>query len=112
MHVQLHYFTDATFLGLLRSKKKRVLVSLKRNNIEMKRKILFGAAFIFVAWAATSCEKSCQFCKIVTRTSGGTEVTSGSASEYCGTDLIAYKAANPTITNPVTGNVTKVECTN
>jgi len=76
----------------------------------MKRKLLFGSAFLLLAWAATSCEKNCQSCKIVTRTSTGTEVTSGSATEYCGTDLVAFKAANPTITNPVTGNVTKVEC--
>jgi hypothetical protein len=76
----------------------------------MKRKLLFGAAFLFVAWAATSCEKSCQTCKIVTRTSSGTEVNSGDPTEYCGTDLIAFKAANPTITNPVNQNVTKVEC--
>jgi hypothetical protein len=77
----------------------------------MKRKLLFGATFLVIAWAATSCEKTCQFCKIVTRTSAGVEVTSGSQSEYCGTDLIAYKAT-PTITNPTTGNVTKVECSN
>ncbi|MEI6049060.1 MAG: hypothetical protein WCS03_09200 [Bacteroidota bacterium] len=78
----------------------------------MKRKFIFGAAFLFMAWAATSCDSltDCQFCKIVTRTSGGTEVTSGSETEYCGSDLIAFKAANPTITNPVTFNVTKVEC--
>lgn len=65
---------------------------------------------MFIAWAATSCEKKCDFCKIVTRTSSGTEVTSGSESEYCGADLITFKASNPTITNPITGNITKVEC--
>ena len=76
----------------------------------MKRKLLFSAAFVFIAWAVTSCEKSCETCKIVTRTNSGTIVSSGGPTEYCGTDLIAFKAANPTITNPVTGNVTKVEC--
>ena len=67
---------------------------------------------MFIAWAATSCNDlgDCQFCKIVERTSGGDLVNSGSESEYCGSDLDAFKAANPTITNPVTGNVTKVEC--
>jgi hypothetical protein len=80
----------------------------------MKRKLLFGASFLFISWAATSCKTltDCQFCKIVTRTSTGIEVSSGSQSEYCGADLVAYKAANPSITNPVTGNVTKVECSN
>lgn len=78
----------------------------------MKRKVISAAAFLVLAWAATSCSDlaDCQFCKIVERTSGGTEVNSGSETEYCGTDLDAFKAANPAITNPVTGNVTKVEC--
>ena len=76
----------------------------------MRRKVLFGTAFIFIAWAATSCKDTCQTCKIVTRTSDGTIVNSGGPTEYCGTELITFKAANPTITNPVNGNVTKVEC--
>jgi hypothetical protein len=76
----------------------------------MKRKFLFAAAFVFVTWSVTSCEKTCQSCQIVTRTSSGSIVQSGSATEYCGADLVAFKAANPTITNPVNGNVTKVEC--
>jgi hypothetical protein len=76
----------------------------------MKRKLLFGAVFLFVVWAATSCEKSCKTCKIVTRTSDGTEVDSNGGSEYCGAEIAAYKLANPTITNPVSHNVTKVEC--
>jgi hypothetical protein len=77
----------------------------------MKRKFIFGAALLFIAWAATSCNPltDCQLCKIVTRTSGGTEVSSGSDTEYCGTDLIAYKAT-PTVVDPVTHYVTKVEC--
>jgi len=77
----------------------------------MKRKLLFGAAFLFVVWAATSCEKNCQTCKIVTRnTSDGAEVESNGGSEYCGAEIAAYKLANPTITNTVLGTVTKVEC--
>jgi hypothetical protein len=78
----------------------------------MKRKFIFGATLLFLAWAATSCKSltDCQLCKIVTRTGSGSLVSSGSDTEYCGTDLIAFKAANPTITNPVTGNITKVEC--
>jgi hypothetical protein len=79
---------------------------------DMKRKIFFGVALLFIAWAATSCKvlTDCQFCKFVTRTSGGAVVTSGSETEYCGSDLIAFKAANPTITDPYSGNVTKLEC--
>jgi hypothetical protein len=77
----------------------------------MKRKLLFGVAFLLVAWAATSCEKSCQTCKIVTRNiSDGTEVSSDGGSQYCGADLVAFKATNPTITNNTLGTVTKVEC--
>lgn len=79
----------------------------------MKKKICYLSFLVMLACAATSCKKAlndCEFCKIVTRTSGGTEVSSTGETEYCGADLIAFKAANPTITNPVTGNVTKVEC--
>jgi len=80
----------------------------------MKRKILFLASFLFISWAVTSCTalSDCQFCKIVTRTSTGSDVSVGSPTEYCGADLITFKASNPTITNPVTGNITKVECSN
>ncbi len=78
----------------------------------MKKKIIFAVSFVLLAWATSTCSKitDCEFCKIVTRTSGGAEVTSGSESEYCGAVLISYKAANPTVTDPVTKNVTKVEC--
>jgi hypothetical protein len=92
--------------------KEKSLLYLRANILFMKRKAISGALFLFLAWAATSCSDlgDCQFCKIVESTSSGTEVNSGSETEYCGTDLEAFKAANPTITNPVTGNVTKVEC--
>jgi hypothetical protein len=79
----------------------------------MKRKLLFGASFLFIAWAATSCKSltDCQTCKIVTRKiSDNSEVSSNGGTEYCGADLVAFKAANPTITNTVTDRVTKVEC--
>ena len=79
----------------------------------MKRNLLFGAAFLFIAWAATSCSDlgDCQTCKIVTRkTSDNSIVSSDGGSEYCGTEIDDYKAANPTITNPVLGTVTQVEC--
>ena len=77
----------------------------------MKRKLLFGAVFLFLAWAATSCEAlgGCEVCKMVTRTSGGDIVDSGSETEYCGADLVTVKAT-PAVTNPVSGNITKYEC--
>jgi hypothetical protein len=78
----------------------------------MKRKFIYGTAFLVLVWAATSCNdlSDCEFCKIVTRDSSNIIVTSGSETEYCDTDLEAFKAANPTVTNPVTHEVTKVEC--
>jgi hypothetical protein len=74
----------------------------------MKRKLLFGAAFLFVAWAATSCEalSGCKFCKNVTYEAGAV-INSGSETEYCGTDLIT-KEATPDVT--VGALTTKVEC--
>ena len=77
----------------------------------MKKKLLFVAAFVLLAWSFTSCSKTdCQFCKIVTRDPGGAEVFSNGGADYCGVELAAYKLANPEITDPVTKNVTKVEC--
>lgn len=78
----------------------------------MKRKLIFAGAFLLIAFTFTSCESlnDCQFCKIVTRDSGGTEIDSTGGADYCGIQLTSFKAANPTITDPVTGNVTKVEC--
>jgi hypothetical protein len=77
----------------------------------MKRKLLGAGLFFLIAWGFTSCIKDkCETCKIVTRTSTGDIVSSDVEAQYCGATLIAFKAANPTITNPVTGNITKLEC--
>jgi hypothetical protein len=76
----------------------------------MKKKIIYGVFLILIVIAAPSCSKTCSTCQIVTRDSTGAIVDSGSGTQYCGADLIAFKAANPTVTNPVNGNVTKVEC--
>jgi len=78
----------------------------------MKRKLLSATAFLLFAWAFTSCSDTgdCQSCKIVERDINHDVVSSGPVSEYCGTDIDDYKAANPPITNPVTGNITQVEC--
>ena len=78
----------------------------------MKKKIIFAVSFVLIAWATSTCSKitDCEFCKLVTRTSAGAEVSAGSETEYCGAVLITFKAANPDITDPVSHNVTKVEC--
>ena len=74
----------------------------------MKRKLLFGVAFLFVAWAFTSCEAltDCKFCKNVTY-EDGTVISSGTESEYCGTDLITRQAAPDVVIGALT---TKFEC--
>ncbi|TAL65159.1 MAG: hypothetical protein EPN88_09930 [Bacteroidetes bacterium] len=74
----------------------------------MKRKLLFGALFLFFVWAADSCTalKDCKFCKNVTYENGSV-VSSGTETEYCGTDLITQEA-KPDVT--VGSLTTKVEC--
>lgn len=81
------------------------------NYIKMKRKLWFGALCLMLAVAVTSCEDlgGCEVCKMVTRSSSGDITTSGSDTEYCGTELARVKVT-PAVTNPVTGNVTKYEC--
>jgi hypothetical protein len=78
----------------------------------MKRKILSAFLFLFIAWGFTSCDKlnDCEVCKLITKDSQGAVTDTGVEAEYCGAALIAFKAANPTVTNPVTGEVTSLEC--
>lgn len=78
----------------------------------MKRKILAAFLFLFVAWGFTSCEalNDCETCKIVTRDQSGTVTDTDIEAEYCGATLVAFKAANPTVTDPVTKYVTSLEC--
>jgi hypothetical protein len=79
--------------------------------ISMKRKLLIASVFVFIAVGFASCEKTCETCKIVTRDSSGNIVGSpGAGAEYCGIELTTFKAANPKITDPITKNVTQVEC--
>ena len=63
----------------------------------MKRKLLFGASFAFIAWAATSCEalSDCKICKTVTTDSSTGQVTDGAETEYCGAKLIAIETTPP-----------------
>ena len=75
----------------------------------MKKKLLFGAAFLFVAWAATSCEtlSDCKFCKFKTYDSSTGDTTYGFETEYCGAALIAIEAQKPVTVGTVT---TSYEC--
>lgn len=77
---------------------------MNRNNNHMKKKVLYAAAFIFIAWAATSCEalKDCKFCKMVTTDSSTGDVTEGFETEYCGAALIAIEAKGPTTVGKLT----------
>jgi len=70
----------------------------------MKRNILYAAAFIFLAWAATSCEglELCKFCKLVSTDSSNGEVIEGSEIEYCGAKLIAIEAVGPKTVGTIT----------
>jgi hypothetical protein len=74
----------------------------------MKRKLLFGAAFLCVAWAVTSCEalSGCKKCRDVIYENGSV-VNPGTDVEYCGTELIK-KEATPNVT--IGALTTKVEC--
>jgi hypothetical protein len=65
----------------------------------MKRKFLFGASFLLVAWAVTSCEalSDCESCKWVTTDSSNGDVTEAPVeTEYCGATLIAIKLKTTT----------------
>jgi hypothetical protein len=58
----------------------------------MKRKLLFGAAFVFIAWAATSCEalSGCKVCKQVTYIDGKLE-QEGNPQQYCDAKLLTIE---------------------
>jgi hypothetical protein len=109
MHKSLNYLTDATFLFLFYSMKKRVLVSLAFNYICMKRKLLYAAGFILIALSFTSCEglKNCKICQQNTYNSGGSLLTEGSETEYCDAALVRIQAT-PDVT--VLGITTKWVC--
>jgi len=64
----------------------------------MRRKLLFGAAFFFIAWAATSCEalNTCKICRQVIY-EGTKVIDEGPEQEYCNADLAAIKAMKDVI---------------
>jgi hypothetical protein len=101
------FFHSCNLFDLKLFYKIRVLVYLTGNIAYMKRKLFFGASFLFIAWAFTSCESlGCKFCKTVTYENGSV-IQSGTETEYCGADLVT-KENTPDI---VVGSlVTKVEC--
>lgn len=71
----------------------------------MRRKILFTALFVFITWAATSCEDlmQCKKCRLVSTDLITGEVTyDPNETEYCGTSLAAIEATPP----KTVGNVT------
>ncbi len=74
----------------------------------MKKTLIFGASFLFIAWAFTSCESlsDCGFCKDVTYENNAV-VNVGAETEFCGTDLVKQKATPPVTIGSLT---TKVEC--
>jgi hypothetical protein len=85
------------------------LLILIRNMIRMKKKILYAAAFLFIAWAAQSCEalEQCKFCRTVTTDSTTGDVTYGPETEYCGAKLVTIEATPPA----TVGNLTTTwEC--
>jgi hypothetical protein len=108
MHNKPLYFQEKPILFVFFLVKKENSLSLNRNITDMKRKLLFGTAFLFLAWAATSCESisGCKVCKYVIYENGAV-VSSGSETEYCGTDLVKQQAI-PDVT--VGKQTTKVEC--
>jgi ABC-type proline/glycine betaine transport system substrate-binding protein len=57
----------------------------------MKKKLFIVATLVFIAFAFTSCEKTCKTCKQVTYINGSYD-HEGSSQEYCGLDLAGIEA--------------------
>ena len=87
---------------------KGELLYLIRNTIRMKKKLVLGASFLFIACAFTSCEaiSDCGFCKEVSYENGSV-VNETAETEFCGADLVKQKAIQPVTIGAVT---TKVVC--
>ena len=63
----------------------------------MKKKLIYLACFVVLAWAANSCDvisKDCKTCKKVYYT-GTTYDHEDSATQYCGAELITIQATGP-----------------
>jgi hypothetical protein len=74
----------------------------------MKRKFIFGAAFLLIMFSVTSCEElgGCKVCQDV-KYEGGIVIGATAETEFCGTELI-QKESTPDIT--IGSVTTKVEC--
>ena len=73
----------------------------------MKKKILFFAGLMFIAWATTSCAdtEDCGFCKNITY-DNGIKTNESVETEYCGENLSAQKTkSDVTIGSQVTKTV-------
>jgi len=74
----------------------------------MKRKLLYAAGFLLVAFSFNACEGlTCKVCSQNTYNSSGSLITEGTATEYCDADLVKIQAT-PDVT--VLGVTTKWVC--
>jgi len=64
----------------------------------MKKKVIYFAALVMIACAATACEilDDCKVCKTVTTDTSTSQVTEGIEVEYCGAALLAIEAKGVT----------------
>jgi hypothetical protein len=74
----------------------------------MKKKLIFAAAFVLLAWSFNSCSllNKCKMCKDVLYENGSV-ISSGAETEYCGADLVKEEAKLDITVGTIT---TKVEC--
>jgi hypothetical protein len=100
----MQILTKRFFTKINSAKAKKASSYHLKHSIMMKRKLLFAAALLIVAWAVTSCESisGCKVCKVVTTDSSNGDVTESSDTEYCGAALIAIEAQAPTTTGTLT----------
>jgi hypothetical protein len=75
----------------------------------MKRKLLYAAGVILMAWSFNSCEGlTCKVCSQNTyNASSGDLITAGSDTEYCDAELVKIEATPPVT---VLGVTTKWVC--
>jgi hypothetical protein len=83
-------------------------VSLVRNVMNMKRRVLFGAGILLITWSVTSCEKlgGCKVCQDVTY-ENNVVVFASPEEKYCGADLLIKESTKDVINY---NQVIKVEC--
>jgi len=77
----------------------------------MKKKLLYLGAFLLTVALFNSCDlldETCQDCAVNVY-DGDTFIRSEQGGEYCGDELIAFKAT-PDYTDPITGYTFKAEC--